>query len=79
MIENQCMSTGAFGITLNDVPVWSKLESGYLHSMQQLVQILDDEMKLNVHMDSIPHLQSQPYLSAPKTLLHEGILQEQRD
>ena len=41
--------------------------------------ILDDEMKLNVHMDSIPHLQSQPYLSAPKTLLHEGILQEQRD
>ncbi|KAJ8410655.1 hypothetical protein AAFF_G00186120 [Aldrovandia affinis] len=27
MIENQCMSTGAFEITLNDVPVWSKLES----------------------------------------------------
>ncbi|GCC30353.1 hypothetical protein chiPu_0008801 [Chiloscyllium punctatum] len=54
MIENQCMSTGAFEITLNDVPVWSKLESGHLPSMQQLVQILDNEMKLNVHMDSIP-------------------------
>ncbi|KAJ8280527.1 hypothetical protein GJAV_G00055910 [Gymnothorax javanicus] len=26
MIENQCLSTGAFEITLNDVPVWSKLE-----------------------------------------------------
>ncbi|KAJ1088259.1 hypothetical protein NDU88_001417 [Pleurodeles waltl] len=27
MIENQCMSTGAFEVTFNDVPVWSKLES----------------------------------------------------
>ncbi|EHB16522.1 Selenoprotein T [Heterocephalus glaber] len=58
MIENQCMSTGAFEITLNDVPVWSKLESGHLPSLQQLVQILDSEMKLNVHMDSIPHHRS---------------------
>ncbi|XP_036098981.1 thioredoxin reductase-like selenoprotein T isoform X2 [Molossus molossus] len=58
MIENQCMSTGAFEITLNDVPVWSKLESGHLPSVQQLVQILDSEMKLNVHMDSIPHHRS---------------------
>lgn len=41
-----------------DVPVWSKLESGHLPSMQQLVQILDNEMKLNVHMDSIPHHRS---------------------
>lgn len=55
MIENQCMSTGAFEITLNDVPVWSKLESGHLPSMQQLVQIIDNEMKLNVHMDAIPN------------------------
>lgn len=55
MIENQCMSTGAFEITLNDVPVWSKLESGHIPSMQQLVQILENEMKLNVHMDSLPH------------------------
>ena len=70
---------GAWLFIFVDVPVWSKLESGHLPSMQQLVQILDNEMKLNVHMDSIPHLQSQPYLSAPKTLLHEGILQEQRD
>ncbi|KAI1893841.1 hypothetical protein AGOR_G00127820 [Albula goreensis] len=58
MIENQCMSTGAFEITLNDVPVWSKLESGHLPSMQQLVQILENEMKLNVHMDSLPHQRS---------------------
>lgn len=55
MIENQCMSTGAFEIMLNDVPVWSKLESGQLPSMQQLVQILENEMKMNVHMDTLPH------------------------
>uniref|UniRef100_A0AAQ5ZG75 Selenoprotein T n=1 Tax=Amphiprion ocellaris TaxID=80972 RepID=A0AAQ5ZG75_AMPOC len=55
MIENQLMSTGAFEITLNDVPVWSKLESGHLPSMQQLVQILDNEMKMNVHMSTRPH------------------------
>ncbi|KAG7329688.1 hypothetical protein KOW79_005910 [Hemibagrus wyckioides] len=29
MLENQCLSTGAFEITLNDVPVWSKLESDF--------------------------------------------------
>lgn len=52
---------GGFGglvIYFVDVPVWSKLESGHLPSMQQLVQILDNEMKLNVHMDSIPHHRS---------------------
>uniref|UniRef100_A0A3B3YDJ2 Selenoprotein T n=1 Tax=Poecilia mexicana TaxID=48701 RepID=A0A3B3YDJ2_9TELE len=54
MIENQLMSTGAFEITLN-VPVWSKLESGHLPSMQQLVQILDNEMKMNVHMNTRTH------------------------
>uniref|UniRef100_A0A8B9JH79 Selenoprotein T n=1 Tax=Astyanax mexicanus TaxID=7994 RepID=A0A8B9JH79_ASTMX len=54
MIENQCMSTGAFEISLNDVPVWSKLESGHLPSMQQLVQILENEMKLNALMDTLP-------------------------
>lgn len=58
MIENQCMSTGAFEITLNDVPVWSKIESGHLPSMQQLVQILDNEMKMNVHMNTGTHLHS---------------------
>lgn len=58
MIENQCMSTGAFEITLNDVPVWSKLESGHLPSMQQLVQILENEMKMSMHMDTLPPHQS---------------------
>ncbi|KAA0714648.1 Thioredoxin reductase-like selenoprotein T1b [Triplophysa tibetana] len=55
MIENQCMSTGAFEITLDDVPVWSKLQSVHLPCMQQLVQILENEMKLSTHLDSLPH------------------------
>lgn len=58
MIENQCMSTGAFEITLNDVPVWSKLQSGHLPSLQQLVQILENEMKMNIPMDSLPQYHS---------------------
>lgn len=41
-----------------DVPVWSKLESGHLPSMQQLVQILENEMKMNVPMDTLPHHRS---------------------
>lgn len=58
LIENQCMSTGAFEISLNDVPVWSKLESGHLPSIQQLVQILENEMKMNVPMDTLTHPRS---------------------
>uniref|UniRef100_A0A8D0H3H0 Selenoprotein T n=1 Tax=Sphenodon punctatus TaxID=8508 RepID=A0A8D0H3H0_SPHPU len=58
MVENQCMSTGAFEITLNDVPVGSKLESEHLPSMQQLVQIVVNEMKLNLCMESMPHHRS---------------------
>ncbi|KAK3546255.1 hypothetical protein QTP70_025177 [Hemibagrus guttatus] len=58
MLENQCLSTGAFEITLNDVPVWSKLESGHLPSMQQLVQILENEMKMNMPMDRLSQYHS---------------------
>ncbi|KAL0973961.1 hypothetical protein UPYG_G00213450 [Umbra pygmaea] len=29
MLETHFLSTGAFEITLNDVPIWSKLQSGY--------------------------------------------------
>lgn len=57
-ITESSLILGAGTIIFIDVPVWSKLESGHLPSMQQLVQILDNEMKLNVHMDSIPHHRS---------------------
>jgi len=46
-IEGQMVSTGAFEISLNDVPVWSKLETGRVPSPPELFQILDSQMRLS--------------------------------
>jgi len=46
-IEGQLISTGAFEISFNDVPVWSKLESGRIPSPQEMFQILDNHMKFS--------------------------------
>jgi len=46
-IEGQLISTGAFEIMLNDVPVWSKLEVGRIPSPPELLQILDSQMKMS--------------------------------
>jgi len=45
-IENQLISTGAFEIYFNDVPVWSKLQTGRIPSPGELFQIVDNNMKL---------------------------------
>lgn len=47
MLETHFLSTGAFEISLNDVPVWSKLQSGYVLNLQELFQILDSHLKIN--------------------------------
>uniref|UniRef100_A0A3B3RAE6 Selenoprotein T n=1 Tax=Paramormyrops kingsleyae TaxID=1676925 RepID=A0A3B3RAE6_9TELE len=47
MLETHFLSTGAFEITLNDVPVWSKLNSGRVPNIQELFQILDNHLKMN--------------------------------
>ncbi|KAJ0069092.1 hypothetical protein NL108_017766, partial [Boleophthalmus pectinirostris] len=47
MLETHFLSTGAFEISLNDVPVWSKLHSGYVLNLQELFQILDSHLKMN--------------------------------
>ncbi|KAF7707080.1 hypothetical protein HF521_018298 [Silurus meridionalis] len=47
MLETQLLSTGAFEITLNDVPIWSKLQSGYVPNIQELFHILDNHLKMN--------------------------------
>lgn len=47
MLETNFLSTGAFEISLNDVPVWSKLQSGYVLNLQELFQILDSHLKIN--------------------------------
>ncbi|XP_039669038.1 selenoprotein T2-like [Perca fluviatilis] len=47
MMETHFLSTGAFEVTLNDVPVWSKLQSGYVPNIQEIFQILDNQLKMN--------------------------------
>lgn len=45
-IEGQLISTGAFEIIFNDVPVWSKLETGRVPSPQEMFQIIDNNMRM---------------------------------
>ncbi|CAL8303175.1 unnamed protein product [Arctogadus glacialis] len=47
MLETHFLSTGAFEIMLNDVPIWSKLQSGYVPNVQEVFQILDNHIKMN--------------------------------
>lgn len=47
MMETHFLSTGAFELTLNDVPLWSKLQSGYVPNIQEVFQILDNQLKMN--------------------------------
>jgi len=47
MIEGQLIATGAFEISFNDVPVWSKLENGRVPSPQELFQIIDTQMQMS--------------------------------
>ncbi|GLG95781.1 hypothetical protein R5R35_008666 [Gryllus longicercus] len=43
-IEGQLVSTGAFEISFNDVPVWSKLETGRIPQPPELFQIIDNHL-----------------------------------
>jgi len=52
-IENQLISTGAFEIYFDDVPVWSKLQTGRIPSPGELFQIVDNNMKLVSTMDGL--------------------------
>uniref|UniRef100_A0A667ZGG3 Selenoprotein T n=1 Tax=Myripristis murdjan TaxID=586833 RepID=A0A667ZGG3_9TELE len=47
MLETHFLSTGAFEVTLNDVPLWSKLQSGYVPNIQELFHILDTQLKIS--------------------------------
>ena len=40
-IETQMITTGAFEIYLNDIQIWSKLESDRMPHEKELMQILD--------------------------------------
>ncbi|KAH8356512.1 hypothetical protein KR084_004035 [Drosophila pseudotakahashii] len=47
MLEGRLISSGAFEITLNDVPVWSKLQTGRFPSPspEVLFQIIDNHLQ----------------------------------
>lgn len=47
MIEGQLISTGAFEVSLNDMPIWSKLESGRLPNPSELHQIIENQLKFS--------------------------------
>jgi selT/selW/selH-like putative selenoprotein len=52
-IEGQLISTGAFEISYNDVPVWSKLQSGRIPSPPELFQIIDNRDMIKADINSI--------------------------
>lgn len=45
IIEGQLIQSGAFEISLNDVPVWSKLETGRVPQPAELFQIIDSHLQ----------------------------------
>lgn len=45
IIETQLMQSGAFEISLNDIPVWSKLETGRIPQPAELFQIIDSHLQ----------------------------------
>lgn len=44
MIESSMLSSGAFEITVNGEVVWSKLETGYLPSLEHLISLVDEKL-----------------------------------
>ncbi|XP_049788233.1 thioredoxin reductase-like selenoprotein T homolog CG3887 isoform X2 [Schistocerca cancellata] len=53
--ESMLMSTGAFEITFNDVPVWSKLETGRIPQPPELFQIIDNTLQFQNKADLKPN------------------------
>lgn len=50
----QLISSGAFEISLNDVPVWSKIETGRIPAPQELFQIIDSHMQFSNKLETNP-------------------------
>lgn len=50
----QLVSSGAFEISLNDVPVWSKLQTGRIPAPQELFQIIDNQLQFGDKIQENP-------------------------
>lgn len=46
LLEAQLISSGAFEISFNDVPIWSKLSTGRIPAPAELFQIIDSQLGL---------------------------------
>lgn len=46
-VEGQMISTGAFEVSFNDVPIWSKLQTGRIPAAGEMFQIIENQMNLN--------------------------------
>ncbi|CAH1183693.1 unnamed protein product [Phaedon cochleariae] len=51
IVEGQLIQSGAFEIILNDVPVWSKLETGRIPQPAELFQIIDSHMQFDTKLE----------------------------
>ncbi|XP_028043276.1 thioredoxin reductase-like selenoprotein T homolog CG3887 [Bombyx mandarina] len=47
MIEGQLISSGAFEISLNNIPLWSKIETGRIPQPSELFQIIDNTLQFS--------------------------------
>ncbi|KAK4472937.1 hypothetical protein MN116_004141 [Schistosoma mekongi] len=47
IIEGQLLSTGAFEIYLDGMPIWSKLYTNRIPQPEELLQIIDNHLKLS--------------------------------
>ena len=52
-VETQLVSTGAFEISVDNMPVWSKIESGRIPQPPELFQIIDTHLKMNSGQETI--------------------------
>lgn len=53
-LEGHLMSSGAFEITFNDVPVWSKIETGRIPQPPELFQIIDNHLQFQTKVELKP-------------------------
>jgi len=54
MLEAQLISSGAFEISLNDIPIWSKLTTGRIPAPQELFQIIESHLQFTDNLEKNP-------------------------
>ena len=53
-VESQLISTGAFEVTVDNMPVWSKIEAGRIPQPPELFQIIENHFNMNSGARSLP-------------------------